>query len=93
MHLVFKADTKAIQNKFRKLSQAGKTEGLTRKIANVLWQEAEEAFDDERSPEGEKWTSLKEPYKTQRYKKGKSISNNITFRSSVLSFSPIYPRQ
>lgn len=72
MYLVFKADTKEIQNKFRKLSQVGNTEGLTRKIANVLWQEAEEAFDNERSPEGEKWDSLKEPYKTQRYKAGRT---------------------
>ncbi|MFZ7107901.1 phage virion morphogenesis protein [Avibacterium avium] len=70
MHLEFKADTKEIQNMFRKLSQLGKTDGLTRKIANVLWEDAEEAFDNERSPEGEKWATLKEPYKSQRYKKG-----------------------
>ncbi|MFU2132104.1 phage virion morphogenesis protein [Gallibacterium anatis] len=70
MHLEFKADTKEIQNMFRKLSQLGKTDGLTRKIANVLWEEAEDAFDNERSPEGEKWETLKEPYKSQRYKKG-----------------------
>ncbi|KGQ29185.1 phage virion morphogenesis protein [Gallibacterium anatis] len=70
MHLEFKADTKEIQKMFRELSQLGKSDGLTRKIANVLWEEAEDAFDNERSPEGEKWAVLKEPYKTQRYKKG-----------------------
>lgn len=88
MYLVFKADTKAIQNKFRKLSQMGKTEGLTRKIANVLWQEAEAAFDNERSPEGEKWDSLKEPYKTQRHKKGYTgnilqVSGNLLLSLNV----------
>ncbi len=69
MHLEFKADTNEIQKMFHKLSQLGKTDDLTRKIANVLWEEAEDAFDNERSPEGEKWATLKEPYKSQRYKK------------------------
>ncbi|CDF98941.1 Putative Phage virion morphogenesis protein [Avibacterium paragallinarum JF4211] len=55
---------------FSKLSKLGKTDGLTRKIANVLWKDAEDAFDNECSPEGEKWATLKEPYKSQRYKKG-----------------------
>lgn len=60
MHLEFKADTKKIQNMFRKLSQLGKTDGLTRKIANVLWEEAEDAFDNERSPAGDKCADLSE---------------------------------
>lgn len=50
MHLEFKFDTSAIQANFRRLQEAGKSEGLTRKIANVLWSEAEQAFDNEQSP-------------------------------------------
>ncbi|HHW7449319.1 TPA: phage virion morphogenesis protein, partial [Pasteurella multocida] len=63
-------DTKAIQNKFKKLSELGKTDGLTRKIAGVLQQEAETAFDNERSPLGEKWTDLTQNYKKRRYERG-----------------------
>lgn len=63
MHLEYKFDTKAIQNKFKKLSELGKTDGLTRKIAGVLQQEAETAFDNERSPEGKKWSDLTTNYK------------------------------
>ncbi|HDR1810465.1 TPA: phage virion morphogenesis protein [Pasteurella multocida] len=70
MHLEYKFDTKAIQNKFKKLSELGKTDGLTRKIAGVLQQEAETAFDNERSPEGEKWTDLTTNYKKRRYERG-----------------------
>lgn len=51
MHLEYKFETQAIQNKFKKLQRFGKSDGLTRKIANVLWQETEKAFDNERSPE------------------------------------------
>ncbi|MFC0822068.1 phage virion morphogenesis protein [Pasteurella multocida] len=70
MHLEYKFDTKAIQNKFKKLSELGKTDGLTRKIAGVLQQESETAFDNERSPTGEKWADLNTTYKKQRYEKG-----------------------
>ncbi|MFC1142356.1 phage virion morphogenesis protein [Pasteurella multocida] len=70
MHLEYKFDTKAIQNKFKKLSELGKADGLTRKIAGVLQQESETAFDNERSPTGEKWADLKPNYKKQRYEKG-----------------------
>ncbi|MDO4431473.1 MAG: phage virion morphogenesis protein [Lonepinella koalarum] len=70
MHLEFKFDTSAIQANFRRLQEAGKSEGLTRKIANVLWSEAEQAFDNEQSPEGEKWKALDPAYKKQRHGKG-----------------------
>ncbi|AMM81383.1 phage virion morphogenesis protein [Pasteurella multocida] len=70
MHLEYKFETQAIQNKFKKLSELGKTDGLTRKIAGVLQQEAETAFDNERSPIGEKWSDLNTAYKKQRYEKG-----------------------
>ncbi|WP_044469792.1 phage virion morphogenesis protein [Mannheimia massilioguelmaensis] len=70
MHLEFKFDTRAIQNQFRKLQEAGKSDGLTRKIANVLLAEAEDAFDHEQSPSGEKWSALDPKYKTQRHVKG-----------------------
>ncbi|MFK3619149.1 phage virion morphogenesis protein [Pasteurella multocida] len=70
MHLEYKFETQAIQNKFKKLQRVGKSDGLTRKIAGVLQQEAENAFDNERSPVGEKWADLKPNYKKQRYEKG-----------------------
>ena len=70
MHVEFKFDTSAIQNQFRKLQAVGKSDGLTRKIANVLWEEAEDAFSKEQSPEGEKWAALDESYKKQRHGKG-----------------------
>lgn len=70
MHLEYKFDTKAIQNKFKKLSELGKTDGLTRKIAGVLQQEAENAFDNERTPEGSKWETLNPQYKKHRYAQG-----------------------
>lgn len=44
MHLEFKFDTTAIQNQFKRLQDVGKSDGLTRKIANVLWSEAEQAL-------------------------------------------------
>ncbi|TEW31399.1 phage virion morphogenesis protein [Histophilus somni] len=70
MHLEFKFDTSAIQANFRRLQEAGKSEGLTRKIANVLRSETEHAFDNEQSPEGEKWKALDPAYKKQRHGKG-----------------------
>lgn len=70
MHLEFKFDTTAIQNQFKWLQEVGKSDGLTRKIANVLWSEAEQAFDNEQSPEGEKWKALDPAYKKQRQGKG-----------------------
>lgn len=70
MHLEYKFDTRTIQNKFRKLSEMGKSDGITRKIANVLLEEAEQAFDDETSPAGEKWAALNPTYKQRRHEKG-----------------------
>lgn len=45
MHLEFKFDTRAIQNKFKKLTETVEGRDITRKIAGVLMQEAETAFD------------------------------------------------
>ncbi|MGR6980817.1 phage virion morphogenesis protein [Testudinibacter sp. P27/CKL/0425] len=70
MHLEFKFDTSEIQRKFRKLAEMGKSDGLTRKIADVLLEEAEQAFDAERSPEGDKWAALNPDYKKRLHKKG-----------------------
>jgi phage virion morphogenesis protein len=72
MHLEFKFDTSEIQRKFRKLAEMGKSDGLTRKIANVLLEEAEDAFDAERSPEGDNWAALNPDYKKRRYKQGRT---------------------
>lgn len=70
MHFDFKFDSKAITNKFQKLQEAAKSEGLTRKVANVLWQESEQAFDEERTPEGEKWAALHPKTKQARENRG-----------------------
>ena len=63
-------DLVAIRRKFAKLAELGKSDGMTRKMANVLRTEAEDAFDDERSPEGIKWQDLKPDYKKHRYARG-----------------------
>nr|DAI36395.1 MAG TPA: virion morphogenesis protein [Caudoviricetes sp.] len=70
MHFDFKFDSKAITNKFQKLQEAAKSEGLTRKVANVLWQESEQAFDEECTPEGEKWAALHPKTKQSRENRG-----------------------
>lgn len=70
MHLDFKFDAKAIANKFRKLQEVAQSEGLTRKVANVLWAESEHAFDEERTPEGEKWAALHPKTKQARENRG-----------------------
>lgn len=70
MHLDYKFETNAIQEKFKQLQAQGKSEGLTRKIAGVLQQEAEQAFENERSPEGRQWAALNPQYKKQRYAQG-----------------------
>lgn len=70
MDLEFKFDTTEIQNKFKKLAQVVDSREITRKVANVLLQEAEAAFDNEKSPEGESWTKLNQDYKKRRYDKG-----------------------
>lgn len=70
MDLEFKFDTTEIQNKFKKLAQVVDGREITRKVANVLLQEAEAAFDNEKSPEGESWAKLNPDYKKRRYDKG-----------------------
>lgn len=71
MHLDYKFETKAIQNAFRKLADlGGDMTPITRKAANVLWQESETAFDREQTPEGEKWTALDKSYEKSRHKNG-----------------------
>lgn len=70
MDLEFKFDTAEIQNKFKKLAQVVDGREITRKVANVLLQEAEAAFDNEKSPEGESWAKLNQDYKKRRYDKG-----------------------
>lgn len=70
MDLEFKFDTTEIQNKFKKLAQVVDGREITRKVANVLLQEAEAAFNNEKSPEGESWAKLNQDYKKRRYDKG-----------------------
>ena len=59
MHIDFKFDTQAIRAQFERLAAAGKGRDITRKMAGVLRQESKRAFDNEESPEGEKWPASK----------------------------------
>lgn len=66
MHIEYKFDTSTIQQKFKKLAQVMDGRDITRKVAGVLRQEAEKAFDQEKTPEGESWEKLNEDYKKRR---------------------------
>lgn len=68
--LDFKFDSSAIQAQFEKLAKAGQGRNITRKIAGVLGQESEKAFDNEQSPEGEKWSALNPKWKALRHRGG-----------------------
>ena len=63
-------DMRIVQGAFAKLVQLGKSDGMTRKMANVLREDAEEAFETEQSPDGKKWDDLDPVYKKSRYAKG-----------------------
>ena len=63
-------DMRIVQGAFAKLVQLGKSDGMTRKMANVLRADAEEAFETEHSPDGKKWEDLDPVYKKSRYAKG-----------------------
>lgn len=70
MHLDFKFDSSEIQAQFEKLAKAGQGRNITRKIAGVLMQESETAFDNEQSPQGEKWAALNPKWKALRHRGG-----------------------
>lgn len=70
MELHAKFEVTAIKTAFKKLAEVGKSEGITRKIAGVLREEAEQAFENERTPTGENWVQLNPNYKRQRTKRG-----------------------
>lgn len=63
-------DMRIVQGAFAKLVQLGKSDGMTRKMANVLREDAEEAFETEQSPDGKKWEDLDPVYKKSRFAKG-----------------------
>lgn len=63
-------DMRIVQGAFAKLVQLGKSDGVTRKMANVLREDAEEAFESEQSPDGKKWEDLDPVYKKSRFAKG-----------------------
>lgn len=63
-------DMRIVQGAFAKLVQLGKSDGMTRKMANVLRADAEEAFETEQSPDGKKWEDLDPVYKKSRFAKG-----------------------
>lgn len=70
MHIDFKFDTQAIRAQFERLAAAGKGRDITRKMAGVLRQESKRAFDNEESPEGEKWPALDPKWKALRHRGG-----------------------
>ena len=78
-------DMRIVQGAFAKLVQLGKSDGITRKMANVLREDAEDAFEDERSPKGEKWQDLDPAYKKSRYAKG--YDGKILHRTGLLMAS------
>ncbi|WP_018652014.1 phage virion morphogenesis protein [Actinobacillus capsulatus] len=75
-------DMRIVQGAFAKLVQLGKADGITRKMANVLREDAEDAFENERSPTGEKWETLDPVYKKSRYAKG--YDGKILHRTGLL---------
>lgn len=75
-------DMRIVQGAFRKLVQLGKADGITRKMANVLREDAEDAFENERAPTGEKWQTLDPAYKKSRYAKG--YDGKILHRTGLL---------
>lgn len=78
-------DMRIVQGAFAKLVQLGKSDGMTRKMANVLREDAEEAFETEQSPEGKKWEDLDPVYKKSRYAKG--YDGKMLHRTGVLMAS------
>ena len=77
MHIEYKFDTSTIQQKFKKLAQVMDGRDITRKVAGVLRQEAEKAFDQEKTPEGESWEKLNEDYK-KTPRRGRLHRQNVT---------------
>ena len=78
-------DMRIVQGAFAKLVQLGKSDGMTRKMANVLREDAEEAFETEQSPDGKKWEDLDPVYKKSRYAKG--YDGKMLHRTGVLMAS------
>lgn len=70
LHATF--EVSAIKSAFKRLSEVAKTDEVTRKIAGVLREEAERAFENEHAPNGESWTPLNPQYKAQREKRGRT---------------------
>lgn len=70
---------------FKDLSNNNERIAITRKIAGVLMQDAESAFEQETSPEGKKWAALNERYKQWRYEK--KYTGPILQRTGMLAMS------
>ncbi|EHK89824.1 phage virion morphogenesis protein [Aggregatibacter actinomycetemcomitans] len=75
-------DMRIVQGAFSKLVQLGKSDGITRKMANVLREDAEDAFEGERSPKGEAWQDLDPAYKKSRHAQG--YDGKILHRTGIL---------
>lgn len=83
MELDYKFECEAIQQAFQRLAaQGGNLRDAARKVAGVLKQEAEFAFEREQSPEGEAWKPLDEDYRVRRFEQG--YTGNKLHRTGML---------
>lgn len=70
---------------FKQLNSVEQRLAITRKIAGVIMQDAEQAFEEQASPEGKKWKKLNDQYLVQRLKKG--YDGPILQRTGMLAMS------
>ncbi len=66
----FEFDNDEIRNALSRVAALKQNAHIMRKIAGVLKQEAEFAFDNESSPEGVRWQALAPAYKKRRDEQG-----------------------
>ncbi|WNY75966.1 phage virion morphogenesis protein [Pasteurella multocida] len=66
----FEFDDNEIQRALANLLALGQGKDLMRKVANIVRQDVEDAFDHERAPDGKPWDKLDKRYQERRYKNG-----------------------
>ncbi|WP_419843609.1 phage virion morphogenesis protein [Actinobacillus pleuropneumoniae] len=70
MHFEFEFDDDELRKALKRVAMLKHNAHIMRKVAGVLQQEAESAFDNETSPSGEQWETLNSNYKQRRYTAG-----------------------
>lgn len=70
MHFEFEFDDDELRKALKRVAMLKHNAHIMRKVAGVLQQEAESAFDNETSPSGEQWETLNSNYKQRRYAAG-----------------------